>query len=216
MHCITCALWHYFMHFRCVFTLLKWLCASRIRLGWAYVVFTITYPMLMHFHAYVPYILYILIYWLYLVLFYVFLSLPLSLLFMLVVSWHLSVNLLHPKTLFVPGHPLLLTLLPPLFGSVMTKLNRTFRRTFLDEAFIRNAWSFCRTSLTLTYPLSFIIRVGSHCMASRSLDHLYWYRSSTSTCMDLIIQYLFLLLAFEVHALCSLRILYPRCSVSRG
>ena len=53
------------MHFRCMFTLLNWLCAGRIGLGWAYDVFTIAYHMLMHFHAYVLYILYILIYWLY-------------------------------------------------------------------------------------------------------------------------------------------------------
>ena len=53
------------MHDSCVFTLLNWLCASRIELGWAHAVFTITYRMLMHFHAYILYILYILIYWLY-------------------------------------------------------------------------------------------------------------------------------------------------------
>ena len=35
-------------------------CAGRIGLGWAHDVFTIANQMLMHFHAYVPYILYIL------------------------------------------------------------------------------------------------------------------------------------------------------------
>ena len=85
------------MHYRCVFTLLKWLCARRIGLAWARDVFTIAYHMLMHFHAYIPYILYILIYWLYLVLFCVFLSLPLSLLFTLVALWHLNVNLLRSE-----------------------------------------------------------------------------------------------------------------------
>ena len=44
------------MHYRCLFTLLNWLCAGRIRLGWAHDVFTITYHMLIHFHAYVLYI----------------------------------------------------------------------------------------------------------------------------------------------------------------
>ena len=72
------------MHFRCMFTLLNWLCAGRIGLGWALDVFNIVHHMLMHFHAYVPYILYILIYWLCLVLFYVFLSPSLSLVY---VSW---------------------------------------------------------------------------------------------------------------------------------
>ena len=114
-------------------------------------------------------------------------SLSLSLLFTLVVSWHLNVSLLHPRTLFVSRHPLLLTLLPLLFSSVMKKPDKTFRRTFLDETFIRNAKSFCRTSLTLTYPLSFTVGVGSHCMTSRSLVHPYRFRSSTPTCMDLII-----------------------------
>ena len=53
------------MHFRCVFTLLKWLCAGRIGLSWAHDVFTIAYHMLMHFHAYILHILYIILYWLY-------------------------------------------------------------------------------------------------------------------------------------------------------
>ena len=66
------------MHFRYVVTLLKWLCADRIGLGWAHDVFTIAYHMLMHFHAYVPYILYILIYWLWLVLFSLSLSFSIS------------------------------------------------------------------------------------------------------------------------------------------
>ena len=39
------------------------MCAGRFGLGWAYDAFTIAYHMLMHFHAYVPLILYILIYW---------------------------------------------------------------------------------------------------------------------------------------------------------
>ena len=84
----------------------------------------------------------------------------------LVASWHLNVSLLHPGTLFIPEHPLLLTLLPHMFGSVMIKPDRTFRRTFLDKAFIQNAKSFCWTSPTLTNPLSFTVRVGSHYVMS--------------------------------------------------
>ena len=172
--------------------------------------------MLMHFHAYVPYILYILIYWLCFVLFCVFLSPFLSLLFTLVASWQLNISLLRLGTLFVSVHPLLLMLFPHMFGFVMIKPDRTFRRISLDEVFIRNAKSFCRTSLTLTYPLSFTVRVGSHCVMSRSFVHPCWYKSSTPTCIDLIIMYLFLLLGFEVRVLWSLRILYSRCSTSRG
>ena len=104
------------------------------------------------------------------------------------VSWHQNVSLLCPRTLLVPGH-LLLLLIPPslLFGFVMSKPERTFQRTFLNEAFIRNAKSFCRTSPTLTYPLSFIVGVESHCVTSWSPVHPCWSRSFTSTCMDLII-----------------------------
>ena len=81
------------MHYRCVFTLLNWLYTGRIGLGWGHDVFNITHHMLMHFHAYVTYILYILIYWLWLVLFCMFLSPSLSLV-TLVASWHLNVSLL--------------------------------------------------------------------------------------------------------------------------
>ena len=148
-----------------------------------------------------------------LVLFYVSLFPSVSF-FRLVASWHLNKNLLRPETLFVSAHPLLLTPLPLTFGSMMRRPNRISLRNFLDEAFIWNAKSFCRTSPTLTYPLSFTVGVGSHYVTSRSLVYSCLSRSSTPTCMNLIIQYLFLLLAFEVRALWSHWILYPMCSVS--
>ena len=99
------------------------------------------------------------------------LSFPLSLLFTLVVSCHLNVNLLRPETLFVLGHPLLVILLPHMFGSVMIKLDRTFQRTFLDEAFIRKAKSFCWTSLTLTFPLSTIVGVQEFYSNKHGFDY---------------------------------------------
>ena len=95
----------------------------------------------------------------------------LSLLFTLVASWHLNVNLLHLETFFVLRHPLLLTSLPLTSGSVIKRPNQTSLRTSLDEAFIWNTKSFCRTSPTLTYPLSFTVGVGSHYVTSRSLVH---------------------------------------------
>ena len=127
------------MHFRCMFTLLNWLCADRIGLGWAHDVFTIAYHMLMHFHAYVLYILYILIYWLYWCF-----SMCLSLsFFQLVALWHLNENLLHPETFFVLGLLLpFLVLHPFTSSSMMGRPNQTSLRTFLDEAFIQNAKSF--------------------------------------------------------------------------
>ena len=134
-----------------------------------------------------------------------FLHVSLSLLFMLVVSWHLNVNLLHPETLFVLGyHFLLLILLPLTSGSVMKRPIRTSLRTFLDEVFIRNTKLFCQISPTLTYPLSFTIGVRSHYVTSRSLVYPCLYRGSIPTCMDLIIQYLSLPLVLEVRTLWSL------------
>ena len=103
------------------------------------------------------------------------LSLSLSLsfsLFKLVCSWHLKrASLLRPRTLFVPGHHLLPLLILPFLmsGSVMIKPVRTFQRTFLDAAFIRNAKLFFRISSTLTYLLSSTVRVGSSFVKSQSL-----------------------------------------------
>ena len=67
------------------------------------------------------------------------LSLSLSLfVYVGLLLWHPNVNLLHPGTLFVLGHPFLLTLLLSLSGFVMRRPNQTSLRTFLDEAFILN------------------------------------------------------------------------------
>ena len=77
--------------------------------------------------------------------------------------WHLNTNLLRL------GHLLPLTLHHPLFGFVMRTLERTSWRTFVNETFIQNVMSFCQTFLTLTYPLSFTVGVGSHFVTSRSL-----------------------------------------------
>ena len=182
--------------------MLNWLCAGRIGLGWAHNAFTVAYQMLMHFHEYVLYILYILIY---LNCFRTFLIVsffphpPHSLVYVNA-SWHQNVSLLRPETLFVLGLLLLLLiLLLHMSNSVMRRPKWTSLRTSLDKVFIWNAKSFCRTSPTLTYPLSFTVGVGSHCVMSRPLIHPFWSRSSTPTCMDLIIHYLFLLLAFEVR-----------------
>ena len=85
--------------------------------------------------------------------------------------WHQNVNLLRPRTLCDLGHLLLLISPPLLFDSIISKPERTSRRTFLDKAFIWNTKSFCRISLTLTYPLSFTVEVGSYCVMSRSPVH---------------------------------------------
>ena len=83
--------------------------------------------------------------------------------------WHLSVNLLRLGTLFILV-PLRLLILPlSLFGSVMMMPTRHSQRTFLDEVFIQNTKSYWRTLPTLTFPLSFTIGNGSHCVTSQSL-----------------------------------------------
>ena len=147
--------------------MLNCLCTSRFRLGWACDAFYFAHHILMHFHAYVPYIQYIFVYLNCLLLFWLSLSSPsLSLSFTLMRQWHRNVNLPRPETLFVPGHRLLLILPLLLFGSVMRMPERTSRKTFLDEVFIRNAESFWWTSPTLTYLMSFTVGVGSHCVTS--------------------------------------------------
>ena len=180
------------------------LCAGRFGLGWAYDAIIFACHMFMHFHAYIPSIFYISIYLVVGTFLIISLSFFLSLPLTLVASWHLSVSLLRPGTLFVPWHLLLLlhlTPLPPTFDSVMRRPNRTSLRTFHDEAFIQNAKSFYQTSLTLTCPLSSTVGVGSHCVAFQSPVLLWWYRSVTPTCTDLTILYLSLSLAFKVCAL---------------
>ena len=61
---------------------------------------------------------------------------------------------------------LLLTLHLLMCDFVMIKPKRTFRRTFLDEAFIPNAKSSYRIFLILTYPLLSIVGVRGHCVTS--------------------------------------------------
>ena len=127
------------------------------------------------------------------------LSLPLSI-YVNLLLWHPNGNVLHPRTLFVPRHPLLLTLLLSLFGFVIRRPNRTSLRSFLDEAFILKTKSSCRTSPTSTYPLSSIVGDRGHSVMPQSLVHPCWSRSFTPKCMDSTTQYLISLLVFEVRA----------------
>ena len=125
--------------------------------------------------------------------------------------WHLNINPLQPGTLFIPELLYHLILHYLIFGSVMMMPSRHFRRTFLDEAFIRKAKSFCQTLPTPTFPLSFTIGDGSHCVTSQSPVLSCLSKSFTPTCMGLIVQYLFSSLAFEVRAFLSHRNLLQMC-----
>ena len=184
------------MHFRCVFTLLQW--CVLVGLDWAepMMFLTLHVTCLCIFHAYVPSFIFILI----LTCVGAFLCLSFSLSFLqLVALWHLNENPLRPRTLFVLGHlPLILP--PPMLGFVIRRPSRTSRRTFHDAAFIQNAKSFYQIFPILTFPPSSIVGVRSHCMASSSLVPSWSYKSFTPICTDSILQYLILLLAFEVCA----------------
>ena len=125
--------------------------------------------------------------------------------------WHLNVNSLQLGTIFVLVLLRLLILHLLMFDSMMMMPVRHFRRTSLDKAFIRNAKSFCRTLPTPTFPLSFIVGDGSHCVMSRSPDLSCSFRIFTPTCTRLIIQYLSSSLAFDIHAFLSHRNLLQMC-----
>ena len=154
------------MHYRCVFIML--ISCVLVGLDWAesmmFLLLHVTCSCL--FHAQVPFFFNLID-----VLVIFCLSLSLSF-FRLVALWHLSISLLRPGTLFVSGQHLLLPLLilPHLtFGSMMRSLVQTSWRTVHDIAFIQNAKSSCQIFLILTFPLSSIVGVGSHFVASRSL-----------------------------------------------
>ena len=85
-----------------------------------------------------------------------------------------------------------------------------FRDDAAFKAFIQNAKSFCRTLPTLTFPLSFTVGNGSHCLLS------CLSKSSTPTCTGLIVPYLSFSLVFEVRAFLSHRNWLRMCFVSLG
>ena len=154
-------------------------------------------------HAYV---LYFSIYLLYLNYFQAFLIVsffPFSILFTLVVS-------MTPKHKSTPTRNPLCSDASSSSDSTSLSLrfhnndaHKAFSKNFLDAAFILNAKSLWRTSLTPTFPLSFTVRDGSHCVTSQSFVLSCLSRSFTPTCTGLIVLYLFSLLAFEVHAFLS-------------
>ena len=118
------------------------------------------------FHAYVPFFSF----FLRLLLIGTFLLVSFSLsFFQIVYAWHTSANPLCPKTFFVMWHLLFLILHPLMSVSIMIKSVRTFRRTFLNVAFIRNARLSFRISLTLIYPLSLIVGVRNPFVISWSV-----------------------------------------------
>ena len=185
MHRITFAFSQCFMHFRCVFYMLK--SCVLVGLDWAepmmFLLFHVTCSCI--FHAYVPHFSILLILTMFNTLLLVSLSLSLSL--------FLSVSLLmaskSKSTLFrnpLRCRDLLLILRLLMLGSVMIKPVWTFRRTFLDATFIRNAKSSFRIFPILTFPLSLTVGVGSSFVTSGSLDPPWSYRSFTPICTDLI------------------------------
>ena len=126
-----------FMHYRCVLYML--ISCVLLGLDWAKPMMFLSLHVTCSYifmHTYLHFFIF-----LYIDLFGAFLCVSLSpslslSFFRLVTSWHLNENPLRPRTLFILGHPLLLTPLLLTYSSVMIKLERTFRRTFLDEVFI--------------------------------------------------------------------------------
>ena len=155
-------------------------------------------------HAYVPFHF---LYWysLWLVLFCLFLSLPLS---RTICAWHLSVNPLRPGTFFISGHHLLILLF--LSGSMMIKPIKTFRRTSPNVAFIRNATLSYQTFLILFFQMSYTGEVENPFVGYPWVVHPWSYMSFTPICTDLITLYLISPLIFEVFVYWLLRILYLR------
>ena len=150
-------------------------------------------------HTYLHF--FIFLYW-FVWFFFACLSFPLSFLCFSAL-WYLNANLLRPRTLFFPQHLLLLPPFDPTPSHIRfhdDKSRKDFWRTSHDEAFIRNAKSFYQTFSILTFPQSSTVGVRSHCVASWSLVPPWSYRSFTPICMDSIIQYLILSLAFKILA----------------
>ena len=94
--------------------------------------------------------------------------------------------------------------------------HKAFSENFSRLGVHSECQSFWRTLLTLTFPLSSTVGNGSHCVTSRSLALSCLSRSFTSTCMGLIVQYLFSSLAFEVCAFLSHHNLLWMCFGSLG
>ena len=159
--------------------------------------------MLMHFHAYVPYIQYIFVYLNCLELFWLSLSsLSLSLLFTLMRQWHQNVNLLHPETLFCSKASSSSDHTPSSIRFRDEDARKDFSKNFSRRGVHSECESFWRILSTLTYPMSFTVGVGSHCVTSRSYVLSCWSRSFTPTCMELILQYLFFILASRYAHCC--------------
>ena len=93
---------------------------------------------------------------------------------------------------------------------------KAFSENFSRRSIHSERQSFCRTLPTLTFPLSFTVGDGSHCVMSRSHVLSCLSRSFTSTCMGLIVQYLSFSLAFEVRAFLSHRSWLQMCFGSLG
>ena len=126
------------------------MCVVKLGLGWAHDVFKFAYHMLMHFHSYIPSFIFILILIL-LVLFCVFLFLPPSFVSCFLAPKQKSTPSQNP---FLSGASSSSDTTPSHVQFCNDKARKDFWRTFLNEAFIRNAKSFYQTFSILTFLLS--------------------------------------------------------------
>ena len=179
------------MNYRCVIYMLN--DCVLLGLDWVepmmYLSLHVTYSRI--FRAYIPSILYILIYWCSLVLFCVFLSLSLSLSLSLALACSMA-----PKCKSTPSwNPLRSgasssSPFDPTLSHVQfhdDKARKDFLENFFRWGIHLERQVIYRIFPILTFPLSSTIGVGSHCVASRSRALPWSYRSFTPTCTELIL-----------------------------
>ena len=94
---------------------------------------------------------------------------PFSLLFTLVVSMAPKYKSTPPQNLLCFGASSSSDPTPSHIWFRDEDARKDFSKNFSRRVFIWNTESFCRISPTLTYPLSFTVRVESHCVTSWSL-----------------------------------------------
>ena len=167
----------------------NWLCAGRIGLGWAYDAISFACHMFMHFSCIRTLFSIYLLYLKCVGTFSYCLSLPLSFLFMLVMS------MAHKRKSALSQNPLHFrssSLSDPTPSSIRFH-DEDAQKDFLENFSRRGVHSECRVILAdfadTDLPDSFTVGVRSHCMTSRSHVLPCWSKSFTPTCVELILQY---------------------------
>ena len=177
------------------------LCAVRFGLGWAHDVFKFAYHKFMHFHAYIPLILYFHIYFVLLVLFWLSLSLSPSLFLTLVCT-------MAPKCKSTPSqNPLCSGASTSSFDPTPShvwfrddKAHKDFSENFSRQGIHSERQVILSDLFDTDLPTIIYNRVWSHCVVPRSLVPPWSYLSFTPICTESTLLYLISSLTFEVRA----------------